>query len=190
MMQTCTLSLIVLKDSGYDFRQQGDNCFAAGTGIFQFRGREGMEFATIPFSARNQPALLVEAQTSNKVLCTCKGYITFEENIPLFNIEEAEIQTETAPVPEAGSDEKPLDGVEIQPEGQHQSAVAPVAKQPAETESKPTASKRRKEKSNSQTPPEKQPKSEAILQPEPTEFENSFDAAAALDESEYIPIPF
>jgi hypothetical protein len=188
MMQTCTLSLIVLKDSDYDFRLQGDNCFAAGTGIFQFRGREGMEFATIPFSARNQPAMLVEAQISSKVLCTCKGYITFEENIPLFNIEDAEIQTETAPVPEAGSDEKPLDGVGIQPEGQHQPEVAPVAQQPAETASEPTASRRRKEKSNPQTPPQKQPKSKALSQPE--EFENSFDTAAALDESEYIHVPF
>lgn len=190
MMQTCTLSLIVFKDSDYTFSQQGDNCFAAGTGIFQFRGREGMEFATIPFSARNQPALLVESQISNKVLCTCKGYITFEENIPLFNIEEAEIQTENAPVPEAGSDEKPLSEVGIQPETQQQPEVAPVARQQAETESKPTASRRRKEKSNSQKPPEKQPKSEAISQPEPAEFEDGFDTAAALDESEYVPVPF
>lgn len=188
MMQTCTLSLIVFKDSDYNFRQQGDNCFAAGTGIFQFRGREGIEFATIPFSARNQPALLVEAQISNKVLCTCKGYITFEENIPLFNIEDAEIQTETAAVPEAGSDEKPLSEVGIQPSCQHQSGVSPVARVQAETESKPTAKSRRKQKSTPQNELEKQPKSEAISQPE--EFEDGFDTAAALDESEYIHVPF
>jgi hypothetical protein len=162
MMQTCTLSLIVLKDDEYDFRQQGENSLVTGTGIFQFRGREDMEFASIPFSARNLSAELIESQNTDKILCTCKGYITFEENIPVFNIEDAEIKTEPQPEtqikPEFASQLTAKSQGKTKPEFQPQSKSKPVYKQQSEAEL--------------------------------TSFESSFQTEMELDESEYTHIPF
>lgn len=165
MMQTCTLSLIVIKDDEYNFRQQGENSLVTGTGIFQFRGREDMEFASIPFSARNLSAELIESQNTDKVLCTCKGYITFEENIPLFNIEDAEIaEINTEP----------------QPETQIKSEFA----------SKPTAKSQGKTKPQFQPQSKSKPVSKQQSEAELTAFESSFQPEMELNESEYTHIPF
>jgi hypothetical protein len=165
MMQTCTLSLIVIKDDEYDFRQQGENSLVTGNGIFEFRGREDMEFASIPFSAKNLSAELIESQNTDKILCACKGYITFEENIPVFNIEDAEIvetKTETPPETQAQPD----------------------------SESKLSAKNKGKMKPAFQ--PQFESKSASKLQSEAelTSFESSFEMEEELEESEYTHIPF
>jgi hypothetical protein len=194
MMQTCTLSLIVVKNNGYDFRLQGDNCCATGTGIFQFRGREGMEFATVPFSARNLPARLIESQNTDRVSCTCKGYITFEENIPLFYIEDAEIQAQmqaqTQPDAEVGMDKESLSNSKMQPQPAPTADLPLDSQLPAGSEPKQTKS-RRKKKAVPQVPPE--PKQQPTVPPDAEQivFENGFTTTEVdLDESEYIHIPF
>ena len=165
MMQTCTLSLIVIKDDEYDFRQQGENSLVTGTGIFEFRGREDMEFASIPFSAKNLSAELIESQNTEKILCTCKGYITFEENIPVFNIEDAEI-------------------AEIKTEPQPKTQVKP------EIASKLTAKSQGKTKPEFQPQSKSKPVSKQQSEAELTSFESGFQTEMELDESEYTHIPF